>query len=270
MPTVLPDTSVLTRYFTLERSFAVVKAAIIVAFALAVAAVVRRALSKVLAQRLATEQRLLVQRFVHYLILGLASTWALREIGFDVGVLLGAAGAVTVALGFASQTSASNLISGLFLIVEQPFGIGDTIEVAGITGEVLSIDLLSTKLKTPDNQFVRIPNEIILKSPLVNLTRFDTRQSTLSILVDAASDAVKVRQTVLEVAQAEAMVLEAPKPLVFLAEVDGQALRFNLILWSRRAHIAPTKSQVLIALQQAFAAQGIALPRPLLAPPRHP
>ena len=268
MPTVLPDTRVFTQYFTLERSFALVKAVLIVAFAFGVAAVVRRALSKVLAQRLATEQRQLIQRIARYLVLGLASTWALREIGFDVGVLLGAAGALTVALGFASQTSASNLISGLFLIVEQPFGIGDTIEVTGIIGQVLSIDLLSAKLKTPDNQFVRIPNETILKSPLVNLTRFDTRQTTVPILVDAASDAAKVRQVVLDVALAEAMVLEAPKPLVFMADYDGHEMRFNLVLWSRRAQIAPAKSNILIALQTAFAQADIALPRPLLAPPR--
>ena len=92
-----------------------------------------------------------------------------------------AAGLLTVALGFAAQTSASNLISGLFLLGERPFVVGDVIRLAsGITGEVVGIDLLSVKIRTFDNLLVRVPNETLLKSELTNLTRSIDGMSALT------------------------------------------------------------------------------------------
>ena len=106
---------------------------------------------------------------------------ALRELGFKLSVLLGAAGVLTVAVGFASQTSASNIISGLFLLGERPFSVGDVIRVGSTTGEVLSIDLLSAKLRTFENLFVRIPNETLIKSEVTNLSRLPVRRLDLKI-----------------------------------------------------------------------------------------
>jgi len=109
------------------------------------------------------------------------SEMALRIIVRLMGLLLGAAGILTVAPGFASQTSASNLVSGLFMIAEHPFGVGDTIRLGSIAGEVPSIDLLSVNLRTPDNLYVRIPNETMIKSEITNLTRFPIRRLDLEI-----------------------------------------------------------------------------------------
>ena len=100
---------------------------------------------------------MLLQPGSFYLILCLFLVSALVELGFSLGVLVGTAGILTVAIGFASQTSMSNLISGLFLIGEQSFAVGDIIKIDQITGVVLSIDLLSTKLRTFDNTYVRLP-----------------------------------------------------------------------------------------------------------------
>lgn len=126
------------------------------------------------------ESRVFVFRQLVRYVLSLATVaWTLRELGIDPQVLLGAAGLFTVAVGFASQTSISHLISGLFLMAEQPFRVGDLISVDGVTGEVLSIDLLSVKLRTFDNQMVRLPNEAMLKSTLHNLTRFPIRRVDL-------------------------------------------------------------------------------------------
>src|SRR5690606_3033117 len=121
-------------------------------------------------------------------------------LGFSLSVLLGAAGVLSVALGFASQTSASNLISGLFLIGEQPFQLGDTIKVGNTTGEVLSIDLLSVKLRTFDNLYVRIPNESLIKSEMTNLTRFPIRRFDLLIGVAYKENISQVRQIMQNVA----------------------------------------------------------------------
>lgn len=105
----------------------------------------------------------LIQRGTYYLIFTLFIFSALLELGFNLNVLLGAASVLTVAIGFASQTSASNFISGIFLMAERSFVIGDVIKVGNTVGEVLSIDLLSVKVRTFDNLFVRLPNEALIK-----------------------------------------------------------------------------------------------------------
>ncbi|MCG8607282.1 mechanosensitive ion channel family protein [bacterium] len=100
----------------------------------------------------------------------------LNELGFKLTHLVAAAGVTGVIVGFAAQTSVSNIISGFFLIAERPFIVGDAITVGSTTGEVLSIDMLSIKLRTFENKFVRMPNETILKSEVTNITHFPIRR----------------------------------------------------------------------------------------------
>ena len=116
----------------------------------------------------------------------------LGELGVKLTALLGAAGIVGIAVGFASQTSVSNIISGLFLISEKPFAIGDVLKVGGTTGIIQSIDLLSIKIRTFDNLFVRIPNEKILSSEVTNITRFPIRRMDIVFQVDYGQDLARV------------------------------------------------------------------------------
>ncbi|RXM22074.1 mechanosensitive ion channel, partial [Citrobacter sp. AAK_AS5] len=87
----------------------------------------------------------------------------------------------------------SNLISGLFLVMERPFVVGDVITVDDVTGEVLTIDMLSTKLRTFDNLYVRMPNETIIKSRVTNLTHFPIRRIDLRLGVAYREDLARVR-----------------------------------------------------------------------------
>src|SRR5699024_9803457 len=144
--------------------------------------------------RLDAHRSMILRRTAFYLVLGLAVATALNTLGFKLGVLLGTAGVLSVAIGFASQTSVSNLISGLFLVGERPFGIGDSIKVGATSGEVLAIDLLSVKLRTFDNLLVRIPNETLIKSEVVNLSRFPTRRIELALRIGYKEDIGRVRE----------------------------------------------------------------------------
>jgi len=164
---------------TPERLVSMARAAIFLLVGFVLAKVAARTLERVLRRTMEPTQVFLIRRIVYYVLLALVLASVLVEMGFDLSVLLGAAGILTVALGFASQTSASNLISGLFLVVERPFAIGDTIRIGNHTGEVLAIDLLSTKLRTFDNLFVRVPNESVMKGEVVNFTRFPIRRVDL-------------------------------------------------------------------------------------------
>lgn len=155
-----------------------------------------RSVGRLVESRTSRHHQVLIRRLVFYVIFVLFAIAALREAGFSLEVVLGAAGILTVAIGFASQTSASNIISGLFLVMERPFEIGDVIEADATIGEVVAIDLLSVKLRTPDNLYVRIPNETLIKTRVVNRSRFPIRRIDLVIGIAYAEDVERDRKSV--------------------------------------------------------------------------
>jgi small-conductance mechanosensitive channel len=136
----------LTALLTADRTEALIRAAAILVVGMLVARWVGRAIGR-LVRRGDPQRAILAKRLSGGGLLLLALAWALQELGFQLGVLLGAAGVATVAIGFASQTSLSNVISGFFLFGERPFKIGDVIEVYGVTGEMLAAHMISTKLR---------------------------------------------------------------------------------------------------------------------------
>ena len=134
-----------------------------------------------ISQHFTAQRGLVAAKIVFYPGLLLIAVSVMRELGFSLAPLLGAAGIMGVAIGFASQTSVSNVISGFFLLGEQPFVVDDVIQIGDTVGRVLSIDTLSVKLRTFDNKFVRLPNESIIKSQVTNLTRFPIRRLDVNV-----------------------------------------------------------------------------------------
>jgi small-conductance mechanosensitive channel len=210
----------------------------------------------------AAQETMLVQRVVFYGVLALSVVTALQQMGFNLGVLLGAAGILTVAVGFASQTSASNLISGLFLIGERAFVVGDTIKVGNTIGEVLSIDLLSVKLRTPDNLFVRVPNEMMIKAEITNLTRFPIRRLDLQIGVNYKEDMGKVQRVLQEVAERNPLCLAEPAPLFIFTGFGDSAMNLQFSVWAVRENFLDLRNTIQREIKQAFDAHGIDIPYP--------
>ena len=235
------------------------------AFYLTVGAVLSRAarfaVSRALMQ-LEVGQRQLLAQIAGYTVLVLFVISALRQFGFDFAVLLGAAGIVTVAVGFASQTSASNLISGLFLILERAVQPGDVVTVNGRTGEVISVDLLSTKLRTFDNLLVRIPNETMVKSEIVSLNRFPIRRFDLTVGVAYDSDLGVVQTTLLEVAARNPLCLDEPAPLLIAQGFGDSSIDYMLAVWAKSEQWLTLRNTITREVKEAFDAAGIEIPFP--------
>ncbi len=208
------------------------------------------------------QETMLAQRAVFYGIITLALLAALQQLGFDLTILVGAAGILTVAVGFASQTSASNIISGLFLIGERPFVVGDTIQVGQTSGEVLAVDLLSVKLRTPDNLLVRVPNEILIKSEITNFTRFPIRRIDLTMGVAYRASIGQVREILLAVAQKNPLCLTEPEPLFIFTGFGDSALTFQFSVWVARENFLTLRNGLWEEIKQAFDETGIEIPFP--------
>lgn len=235
------------------------RAVVVMLAAVLIAKLLGRIASNLLV-RTSAQHQMLGRRVASYSVLGVGAISALHELGFSIGALLGAAGVVTVALGFAAQTSASNLISGLFLIGERPFVVGDVVRIGGTTGEVLSIDWLSVKLRTFENLYVRVPNESVVKSEVVNLTFFPIRRLELKLSVPYTSDLKRVRDLLLAVADAHPLCLEEPKPLVFIDNLGASMIEMQLLVWSARENFFETKNALNDAIKLGLAREGVEMP----------
>ncbi len=212
-------------------------------------------------------QRLVWRRGIFYFIFMIFAMASLKEAGFKLSVFLGAAGILTVALGFASQTSASNLISGIFLIGEGSFEIGDTIQLTlirghTIEGEVISIDLLSVKLLTQDNVYVRLPNEQLIRAPVHNLSKFPIRRIPITLAINFHEDIIKVREVLLDVAQKYPLVLADPKPAVTVTAFRESSIELLFAIWCQREHFLKVRDEMQERIRNGFLDNQIEIPVP--------
>ena len=192
---------------------------------------------------------------------------SLKEAGFKLSVFLGAAGILTVALGFASQTSATNLISGLFLLGEGSFEIGDTIQITlirghTIEGEVISIDLLSVKLLTQDNVYVRLPNEQLIRAPVQNLSKFPIRRIPITLAINFHEDIIKVREVLLKVAASYPLVLADPKPAVTVTAFRESSIELLFAIWCQQENFLKVRDEMQERIRNGFVENQIEIPVP--------
>lgn len=252
----------LDRMLQPERLGDFVTGIILILVGLVLARLGARLFERSLQARLNAHQLVVWRRFIHHFLLLLFVVAGLREMGFHLSVLLGAAGILTVAIGFASQTSASNLISGIFLIGEGSFAIGDYIRIGQTEGEVLAIDLLSVKLCTSDNLFVRIPNEQIIKSEVVNYTRFEIRRLGLALRVGLDEDIGRVRALLLRIAAENPFCLDEPGAQVTLQNFGDSAINLQFTVWVRRENFGEVRDRLHERIKEAFDAAGVCIPFP--------
>lgn len=206
--------------------------------------------------------QVLLKRGIFYAVMIIVFVSALRELGFDLTVVLGAAGILSVAIGFASQTSASNLISGLFLMMERPFSIGDIIRVEQTTGEVISIDLLSVKIRTFDNLFVRVPNESMIKTQVTTLTRFPIRRADLLVGIAYKEDIARVKKILAELAENNPLCLSEPSPIFILQGFGASSVDIQFSVWAKRENFLTLKNEMYQKIKETFDQQGIEIPFP--------
>jgi small-conductance mechanosensitive channel len=221
-----------------------------------------RGIERTLSTRLDVHQVMVFKRFAFYSILILATITGLNEAGVNLNVLVGAAGVASVAIGFASQTTMSNLVSGIFILLERPFLIGDTIKVGNTTGEVSLMGLFSTILKTPENMMVRIPNEILMKSEITNVTRYPIRRLELFIGVSYAVDIAELRTIILGCVSDLEFIRKTPAADVNFKAFSESAIQVAVGFWVERERATEAFTLLAEALKRTLDTAKIEIPVP--------
>lgn len=249
-------------FFSGDRVVTLVRVAFTLLVGLFVARFVARGVTRLIAKRASEQQAMLSKRLAFYVVASLVILSVLGQLGINLSVLLGAAGILTIAIGFASQTSASNLVSGIFLMAEKPFVVGDVIKIDNEMGMVLSIDLLAVKMRLFDNSLVRIPNETIIKSQLTTLTHFPIRRVDVPVGTAYKEDIGRVRELLFELADRNPLVLDDPRPQFFFDGYGDSALEIRLCVWTAKENFVVVRNAMRLDIKELFDREGIEIPFP--------
>ncbi|KAF0093768.1 MAG: mechanosensitive ion channel protein MscS [Puniceicoccaceae bacterium 5H] len=252
------DTLAQVDYYSIGRAVAMIVIGLPLLYLLS------RGLGQMLVKHGSEHSSVIVRRFVLWGGMILIVLFVLTELGYDITGLVATAGIATVAIGFAAQTTLSNFISGLFLIGEKPFRIGDLIRIGDRLGIVSSIDMLSVKLRTFDNLFVRIPNEEMIKREVVNITRFPIRRMDIDVRVAYSSNLSQVENILKELALNNPYALDDPEPLILVKDFRESEIVFLWGVWFEKNDYLNLRNALLREMKERFEREGIEIPYPHL------
>ena len=184
----------------------------------------------------------------------------LSLLGVPTTSMIAVLSAFALAVSLALQGTFSNVASGIVIVMTKPFVEGDYIDVGGTAGTVETITIFSTKLVTPDNKAVIIPNSTVASSNITNFSAKDMRRLDLKISVAYGTDIEKVKTVILGVIKSHKETLKTPAPMVRLAEHGNSALVFTVRSWVRQKDYWPMNFDLQEEIVEAFAKEGIQIP----------
>ncbi|WP_051142213.1 mechanosensitive ion channel family protein [Treponema bryantii] len=247
-------------FLTWENLFKLIGSLLILFVIWLVFRIVAKAIRRVPETKLPAQRAAIVIKFVRYIFYIVVVLYVLGLFGINLKAIWGAAGIAGVAIGFAAQTSVSNLISGLFVLTEGSIHVGDTIIVGGVTGIVDEVKLLSIRVHTFDNQMVRIPNSTIIGSNLTNNSYHDKRRLTLNVGVDYSTDMKLALETLKKAPALCPTVLSDPAPAVWFDGFADSSINLVVAVWFKPADFLQTKNDLYIAIKQVLDEAGISIP----------
>ena len=184
---------------------------------------------------------------------------------FDVTAFLAGLGILGFTIGFALQDIMKNFASGVILLLQQPFHVGETIGVKGFDGTVLAIDLRATEMRAADGRVVILPNAEVLANPIVNYSRANHRRVEFSLNLSHTSEPGAVRQIILEAIKSAEGYVSEPAPVIVFNSITDSAMELNVNFWVDVSKNDPVhaKDIVLLRVKSLFNEQGIEIPHPV-------
>jgi small-conductance mechanosensitive channel len=244
-----------------------VKTILVVLVVFIVTAILLKLIRKLATRKLPSEDRLKftsVFSFTRYFIYLVVLLITMDNMGVNVTAIFAASAALLVGGGLALQTFCQDIMSGIFILVDQSVHVGDIIEIDGKVGRVVEIKLRTTRAVTIDNKVLVIPNHKYLTSILYNWTENGTKtRESISLGVAYGSDVEKVKQLLIDVANNHRSVLKKPEPLVLFTDFGESSLNFKLVFTLNNSFeaILP-QSEMRFEINKLFKEHNITIPFP--------
>jgi len=179
-----------------------------------------------------------------------------------LGTILGAAGIIGLAIGFAVRDTVENFIASVMLSIRQPFQPNDAVEINGDQGKVIRLTSRATILLSFDGNHIRIPNAIVFKSRIVNFTRNAERRFQFKIIVDSNSDLADVRQLIEDTVSSMPFTLQTPGTSVWIEDLIPGGVIFTVTGWidQTTTSLLRARGETLRLVKQAIEDAGFAIP----------
>ncbi len=186
----------------------------------------------------------------------------LSALEINIGPVLAVIGAAGFVIAFALQNSLSNFASGILMLVYRPFDTGDVINVAGTLGKVESMNLLSTQLRTPDNQLVIVPNNSVWGDVITNITGITQRRVDMVFGIGYNDDIDKTQRILEEIVNGHELVLKEPAAVVKLHELADSSVNFICRPWVRPEDYWDVYWDITREVKRRFDAEDVSIPFP--------
>ena len=205
--------------------------------------------------------------FVALIALGVLVALSVLNLNTAVASILGAAGILGLAIGFAAQDSVENLIAGVMISIRRPLREGDLVDTNDTFGVVDEVNLRSTVVRVPTGQLVYVPNSAVFKNRMINYTRTGQRRVDISCGVSYADDLEKAKRVAIEAIEGLESRVESKDVELFYNEFGGSSINFVLRFWMEfgrsQAEFLAAQSDAIMALKRAFDANDISIPFPI-------
>ncbi|HYN20155.1 MAG TPA: mechanosensitive ion channel family protein [Thermoanaerobaculia bacterium] len=203
--------------------------------------------------------------YVAILVAGTFSALGILGLQKTVASLLAGAGIVTLALGFAFQDIAANLLAGIYLAVRRPFRRGHLVKTQDYFGIVQEVNLRWTEILTQQGQVVLIPNKQVFENPIMNYSVRGTRRVDITLGVSYGDDLEKAKRIAIEAVSALPTILPGREVELFYEDFEDSSIDFTIRFWisfEQQKDYLAARSDAIIRIKKAFDAAGIALPFP--------
>jgi small-conductance mechanosensitive channel len=240
---------------------------LILAAVLVIASLLLTLLRKLLSRNMPRDDKKkfkVVFGYARWLIYVLIMLITFHTLGINVTGVFAASAALLIGIGLALQTFFQDIISGVFILVDQSVHVGDIIEIEGKIGKVDEIKLRTTRATTSDNKVLVIPNHLYLTNSLYNWTQNGvmTRES-VTVGVAYGSDVQLVKKLLLQAASNQPEVLDAPEPAVLFMDFGDSALIFKVVFTLADSFNARfPQSSIRFEIDRLFRENGISIPFP--------
>ena len=199
---------------------------------------------------------------VRYGIIAFTLIAALGRVGVQTASVIAVLGAAGLAVGLALQGSLSNLAAGVLLVMFRPFRAGEYVDLGGVAGTVLNVQIFSTTMRTVDGKIVVIPNGKIIAGNIINFSREPVRRNEFIIGVAYDSDIDQVKKILTDIIQSEDRILKDREMTVRLNELGASSINFVVRVWSNSSDLQSVYWDVLERIKREFDANGISFPYP--------